>query len=77
MRDRDRRLAGGRDPIDVGGLQAGIEHRIERRVGVQLASGFRVSRSRPFTPRKAASMAREQVGMRFRYAMRWPRRRDR
>ena len=36
MRDRHRRLAGGRDAVDVGGFEHGIGHRVERRVGVQL-----------------------------------------
>ncbi len=36
MRDRHRRLAGGRDAIDVGGFEPGIGHGIERRVGMQL-----------------------------------------
>jgi len=33
MRDRDRRLAGGRDAVDIGGFEPGICHRVERRVG--------------------------------------------
>jgi hypothetical protein len=36
MRDRHRRLAGGRDPVDVGWFEPGIGHRIERGVRVQL-----------------------------------------
>ena len=36
MRDRHRGLAGGRDAVDVGGLEPGIGHRIECGVGVQL-----------------------------------------
>ncbi len=36
MRDRHRRLAGGRDAVDVGGFEPGIGHRVERRVGMQL-----------------------------------------
>jgi hypothetical protein len=36
MRDRHRRLAGGRDAVDVGWLEPGIGHRVERRIGVQL-----------------------------------------
>jgi hypothetical protein len=36
MRDRDRRLAGGCDAVDVGGVEAGIGHRVERCGGVQL-----------------------------------------
>ncbi len=36
MRDRHRRLAGGRDAVDVGGFEAGIGHRVECRVGMQL-----------------------------------------
>jgi len=36
VRDRHRRLAGGRDAVDVGGSEPGIGHRVERRIGVQL-----------------------------------------
>jgi hypothetical protein len=36
MCDCDRRLAGGRDAVDVGRLEPGIGHRIECGVGVQL-----------------------------------------
>ncbi len=36
MSDRHRRLAGGRNAVDVGGLEPGIGHSIERRVGMQL-----------------------------------------
>jgi hypothetical protein len=36
VRDRHRRLAGGRDAVDVGGFEPGIGHRVERRVGMQL-----------------------------------------
>ena len=36
MRDRHRRLAGGRDAVDVGGFEPGIGHCVERRVGMQL-----------------------------------------
>jgi hypothetical protein len=36
MRDGHRRLAGGGDPVDVGGFEAAISHRVERRVGMQL-----------------------------------------
>jgi hypothetical protein len=31
-----RRLAGGRDTVDVGGFEARIGHRVERGIGVQL-----------------------------------------
>ena len=34
--DRHRRLAGGRDAVDVGGFEAGIGHRVECGVGMQL-----------------------------------------
>jgi hypothetical protein len=34
--DRRRRLAGGGDAVDVLGLEAGVGHRVERGVGVQL-----------------------------------------
>jgi hypothetical protein len=33
---RPRRLAGSRDAVDVSGPEAGIGHRVERRVGVEL-----------------------------------------
>jgi len=36
MLDRHRRLAGGRDAVDVGGFEPGIGHRVERGVGIQL-----------------------------------------
>jgi hypothetical protein len=36
MRDRHRRLAGRRDAVDVGGFQAGVGHRAECGVGLQL-----------------------------------------
>ena len=36
MRDRHRRLAGGRDAVDVGGLEPGVGHRVERGAGMQL-----------------------------------------
>ena len=36
MRDRHRRLAGGCDAVDVGGFEAGIGHRIERRARAEL-----------------------------------------
>ena len=36
VRDRDRRLAGGRDAVDVLGFEPGIGHRVQRRVGMQL-----------------------------------------
>ena len=36
MRDCHRRLAGGRNAVDVGGFAAGIGHRIERSVDIQL-----------------------------------------
>ncbi len=35
MRDRHGRLAGGRDAVDIGGFEAGVGHRVERRVGMQ------------------------------------------
>ena len=36
VRDRHRRLAGGSDTVDVGGFEAGIGHRVECGVGMQL-----------------------------------------
>ena len=36
MRDRNRRLAGGRDAVDVFGFERGVGHRVERGVGMQL-----------------------------------------
>ena len=36
MRDRDRRLAGGRDAVNVGGFEPGIGLCVERGVGMQL-----------------------------------------
>jgi len=36
VRHRHRRLAGGRDPVDVGGREPGIGHRVECGVGMQL-----------------------------------------
>ena len=34
VRRRHRRLAGGRDAVDVGGFEAGIGHCVERGVGI-------------------------------------------
>ena len=36
MPNRHRRLAGGRDAVDVGGPEPGIGHRVERSAGMQL-----------------------------------------
>jgi hypothetical protein len=36
VRDRDGRLAGGRDAVDVGGFEPGVGHCVECRVGMQL-----------------------------------------
>ena len=37
VRHRHRRLVGGRDAVDVDGFEAGIGHRVERRVGNRLS----------------------------------------
>jgi hypothetical protein len=38
VRNRHRRLAGGRDAVDVGGFEAGVGYRVECRDGMQFGS---------------------------------------